>query len=155
MSMSKSKNSVAVLIVAAAVAGAAGSALAQQKPEDAIKYRQSALFIQGQNFGPLAAMAQGKIPFDKDVAVRNSGIVEFMSKLPWDRFLPGTDQGNTKAKPEIWLNMEDFRAKADKMQAEVAKLAQVARTGDFNAFKAQVGESGKACKACHDEYRNK
>ncbi len=139
----------------AALALGAGSAVAQQKPEDIIKYRQSALFILGQSFGPLAAMAQGKIPYDKDVAARNAAIMEFMSKLPWDRFAPGTDQGNTKAKPEIWQKMEDFRAKADKMQAEVAKLAQVAKTGDFDALKAQVGETGKACKACHDEYRNK
>ena len=153
--MSKSRNVIAALTAAGVVGMASSAALAQQKPEDAIKYRQSALFIQGQNFGPLAAMAQGKIPYDKDVAIRNAGIVEFMSKLPWDRFSPGTDQGNTKAKPEIWLNMEDFRAKADKMQAAVAELAKVARTGDFNAFKAQVGEAGKACKACHDEYRNK
>jgi cytochrome c556 len=153
--MSKSRNVIATLMAAAAVAIASGAALAQQKPEDAIKYRQSALFIMGQNFGPLAAMAQGKIPYDKELAIRNAGIMEFMSKLPWDRFSAGTEQGNTKAKPEIWLNLEDFRAKADKMQAEVAELAKVARTGDFNAFKAQVGDTGKACKACHDEYRNK
>ena len=153
--MSKSKNVIAALAAAAGMAMAGGMALAQQKPEEAIKYRQSALFILGQNFGPLAAMAQGKIPYDKDVAARNATIAEFVSKLPWDRFSPGTDQGNTKAKPEIWLNLEDFRAKADKMQTEVARLAQVTKSGDVNAFKAQVGETGKACKACHDEYRNK
>ena len=153
--MSKTKKRTAALIAAAGMVVAGSAALAQQKPEDAIKYRQSALFILGQSFGPLAGMAQGKIPYDKDAAVRNAGIAEFVSKLPWDRFGPGTDQGNTKAKPEIWLNLEDFRAKADKMQTEVAKLAQVTKSGDVNAFKAQVGETGKACKACHDEYRNK
>ena len=153
--MSKTKKRTAALVAAAGMVVAGSAALAQQKPEDAIKYRQSALFILGQSFGPLAGMAQGKIPYDKDAAVRNAGIAEFVSKLPWDRFGPGTDQGNTKAKPEIWLNLEDFRAKADKMQTEVAKLAQVTKSGDVNAFKAQVGETGKACKACHDEYRNK
>jgi cytochrome c556 len=147
-------SSIAALIGAAA-ALAGGGALAQQKPEDAIKYRQSALFIMGQHFGPLAGMAQNKIPYDKDAAMRHAALVEFMSKLPWDRFAPGTDQGNTKAKPEIWLNLEDFKAKAEKMQGEVAKLAQVSKAGDFDALKAQVGETGKACKACHDEYRNK
>ena len=148
------RSSIAALI-GAAVAFAGGSAAAQQKPEDAIKYRQSALFIMGQDFGPLACLAKYMIPFDKDAAVRHAAMVEFMSKLPWDRFSEGTDQGNTKAKPEIWLNPEDFKAKAEKMQGEVAKLAQVSKTGDLNALKAQVGETGKACKACHDEYRNK
>jgi len=41
------------------------------------------------------------------------------------------------------------------MQAQAAKLAEVAKGGDFNAAKAQLGETGKACKACHDKYRNK
>lgn len=149
------KHSSIAVLIGAGIALAAGSTLAQQKPEDIIKYRQSALFIMGQHFGPLAGMAQNKIPYDKDAAMRHAAMVEFMSKLPWDRFAPGTDQGNTKAKPEIWLNLEDFKAKAEKMQGEVAKLAQVSKAGDFNALKAQVGETGKACKACHDEYRNK
>ena len=32
------------------------------KAEDAIKYRQSSLFVMGQHFTRLAAMSQGKIP---------------------------------------------------------------------------------------------
>ncbi|MFN0314120.1 MAG: hypothetical protein ACKVQA_03660, partial [Burkholderiales bacterium] len=35
----------------------AGNALAQVKPEDAIKYRKSVYAVMGWNFGPLAAMA--------------------------------------------------------------------------------------------------
>jgi cytochrome c556 len=145
--------------IAIAVAGcaliAASAVQAQMKPEDAIKYRKSAMFIVGQNFGPLAAMAQGKIPFDAAAAARHAEIVDFAIKLPWGAFSPGTDTGDTKAKPEIWLETEDFKAKADKLQQEVAKLAQVAKGGDFTALKAQVGETGKACKACHDKFRNK
>ena len=40
------------------------------KPEDAIKYRQSALFVMQQNFGRVAAMAAGRAPFDANVAAR-------------------------------------------------------------------------------------
>ena len=143
------------LVVGVLVVGAAVTALGQTKPEDQIKYRQSAMFLVGQNFGPLAAMAQGKRPYDKDVAIKDATIVAFVSKLPLDGFVPGTDQGNTKAKPEIWLDMDDFKAKMEKMQEETAKLADVAQQGDFDALKAQVGATGKACKACHDKYRNK
>jgi cytochrome c556 len=143
------------LAVTGCVLIAAGSVHAQMKPEDAIKYRQSALFVNGQSFGALAAMAQGKSPYDAAAAARHAAIVDFMIKLPWSAFSPGTETGNTKAKPEIWLEMEDFKAKAEKAQAEAAKLAEVAKSGDFNALKAQVGETGKACKACHDKFRNK
>ena len=41
------------------------------------------------------------------------------------------------------------------MQSEAAKLAEVAKGGDFEAVKAPFGETVKACKACHDKYRNK
>jgi len=146
---------VIAVAVGVALLGLAAVGAAQQKPEDVIKYRQSALFIVGQNFGPIAAMVQGKIPYDKDDAARRAAVVDFVIKLPWSAFAPGTDQGNTKAKPEIWLEMEDFKAKAKDVQAEAAKLAEVARSGDFDALKAQVGATGKACKACHDKYRNK
>jgi len=150
------KRFAAAVLVSSVALGASLAALAQMKPEDAIKYRQSAMFLVGQNFGPLAAMAQGKIPYDKEAAIKHADIVAFVSKLPLQGFQPGTDTGgNTKAKPEIWENMDDFKAKLEKMQQETAKLAEVAQSGDFNALKAQVGETGKACKACHDKYRNK
>eukprot|EP01036_Dinobryon_divergens_P054762 gene54762-73173_t len=38
------------------------------KPEDAIKYRQSALFVMAQHFGRIGAMANGRVPFDAKAA---------------------------------------------------------------------------------------
>ena len=38
------------------------------KPEDAIKYRQGALFVMGQHFGRIGAMANGRVPFDAKAA---------------------------------------------------------------------------------------
>ena len=43
------------------------------KAEDAIKYRQSALFVMGQHFARLAGMAQGKIPYDAKAAADKGG----------------------------------------------------------------------------------
>ena len=132
-----------------------GSAFAQAKPEDAIKYRKGVYAVIGWNFGPMAAMAKGDRPYDAAAFARHAEIVAYMSKLPLEGFVPGSESGETKAKPEIWLDLDDFKAKLEKMQGEAAKLAEVAKSGDFNAAKAQLGETGKACKACHDKYRNK
>lgn len=41
------------------------------------------------------------------------------------------------------------------MQAETAKLATVAASGNMDQIKAQFGETGKACAGCHDSYRAK
>lgn len=63
------------------------------KPEDAVKYRQSSLFVMGQHFARVGAMANGRVPFDAKVAADNAEIVAAMAKLPWAAFGPGTDKG--------------------------------------------------------------
>ena len=70
------------------------------KSEDAIKYRQSAMFIQSQHVARLGAMAGGRVPYDATAAVANAEAVAEISKLPWAGFGPGTEGG--KAKREIW-----------------------------------------------------
>ena len=126
-----------------------------QKPEQAIKYRRGAFAVIGWNFGSMAAMVKGKKPYDAELFARNAEIVAFMSRLPLEGFTPGSETGDTKAKPEIWLEMDDFKAKMEKMQQEVDALAKVAKTGNLENSKSQLGEAGQACKACHDKYRNK
>ena len=133
----------------------ANFSFAQAKPEDAIKYRRGVYAVMGWNFGPMVAMAKGDRPYDAAEFARHAEIVAYMSKLPLEGFVEGSETGETKAKPEIWLDMDDFKAKLEKMQVEAAKLAEVSKKGDLAASKAQLGETGKACKACHDKYRNK
>ena len=144
------------LLTAAALVGMATAlpAAAQfAKPEDAIKYRKSGMFVMATHFGRVAAMANGKIPFDAKIAADNAEIAAMMSKLPFAGFVEGTDKGETKAKPEIWAEMDKFRGGATKMQDEMAKLNVAAKGGNLDAIKAAAGDVGKACKGCHDNYR--
>ncbi len=145
-----------MLMAGAALLGAAIAlpAAAQfAKPEDAIKYRKGALFVMGQHFGRVAAMANGKIPFDAKAAAENAEIATAMSKLPYVAFIEGTDKGETRAEPKIWTEMDKFKAAATKMQEEMVKLNVAAKSGNLDAIKAAVGDTGKSCKACHDNYR--
>ncbi len=123
------------------------------KPEDAIKYRKAVFTVMATHFGRVAAMANGKIPFDAKVAADSIEISTSMSKLPYVAFIDGTDKGDTKAKPEIWAEADKFKAAAGKMQEEMGKLNVAAKGGNLDAIKAAVGETGKSCKACHDAYR--
>lgn len=123
------------------------------KPEDAIKYRKAALTVMANHFGRIGAMANGRVPFDAKVAAENAELVATMSRLPFDAFGPGTDKGETRAKPEIWTETDKFKAGAAKLQEEAAKLNAAAKSGNLDAVKAAFGETGKACKACHDAYR--
>jgi cytochrome c556 len=141
-------------ILLAAGTLAALPAVAQfAKPEDAIKYRKGAMTVMAAHFGRVAAMANGRVPFDAKMAAENAEIATYMSKLPFAGFVAGTDKGDTKAKPEIWAEADKFRAAAGRMQDEMVKLNAAAKGGQVDALKAAAGEVGKACKGCHDEYR--
>ena len=59
-----------------------------------------------------------------------------MSKLPWEGFIAGSDQGApTRAKPEVWKEPAKFKELQEKLMIETAKLETVAKTGDEAAFK--------------------
>jgi cytochrome c556 len=143
------------LFLAAVAAAVALPAAAQfQKPEDAVKYRQAAFTVMASHFGRLGAMANGKVPFDAATAAANADIVATMSKLPFTAFGEGTDKpSNTKAKPEVWSEADKFKAAANKMQEEAAKLQTVAKGGNVDQIKAQFGATAQSCKACHDHFR--
>ena len=147
----------ACIAAAATLLALATPASAQfAKPEDAIKYRQSALSVMGTHFGRLGAMANGRIPFDAKVAADNGEIVAAMAKLPWAGFGAGTDKGgNTKAKPEIWTEQAKFKEHSDKLQAETTKLAAASKTGSLDSLKTAFASTADTCKACHDAFRNK
>ncbi len=147
-----------VAIAALVLAATAVPALAQQamKPEDQIKMRKSTMDLIGYNFGSLAAMAEGKKPFDKDEAVRNADLVAQLVVLPRRFFGEDTSiEGKTKAKPAIWEHRADFDQKMDRLGEEARKLPAVARGADMDAFKKQVTEASHACKSCHDDYKSK
>ena len=123
------------------------------KPEDAIKYRKSALTVMGAHFSRVAAMAGGRTPYDAKAAADNAAIAEALSKLPWAAFPEGSDKGDTKAKPEIWSDKARFAESAEKMQTELTKLSVAARAGTLDALKPAVSSAAATCKNCHDNFR--
>ena len=143
----------ASVLAAAALLCALPASAQFQKPEDAIKYRKAAFTVMGTHFSRIGAMVNNRVPFDAKVAAENADLVAEMAKLPFAGFGPGTDKGDTRAKPEIWTEMDKFRAGATKLQEESVKLAAAAKGGNADALKAAFGEAAKTCKACHDSYR--
>ena len=118
-----------------------------RKPEDAIKYRQSAMALQGDHVGQVFAMANGRVPFDAKVAAENIEIVAMLTRLRSSAFVEGTDKGNTKAKPEIWTREGQVRRRRSrKSQDDVAKLDAAAKTGNLDQIKAAVGAVGQSAR---------
>jgi cytochrome c556 len=145
--------SILVLATVAGLAAAFPAAAQFAKPEDAVKYRKGAFTVMAAHFGRVAAMANGRIPFDAKAAAENAEIATMVSKLPFAGFVDGTDKGETRAKPEIWTEQDKFKAAATKMQDAMEKLNVAAKSGNVDTLKAAAGTVGQACKGCHDTYR--
>ncbi len=148
----------AVLAAAALLAAAPLAALAQtpSKAEQAIKYRQAALTLLGWNITPIAAMMKGEAPFDARKAELHAVRLQQVAPMIVEGFPAGSESGApTKAKPEIWRNMDDFKAKAADMEQATAGLVAAARSGDQKQVGQALGAVGNTCKACHDQYRAK
>jgi cytochrome c556 len=147
----------AVVAIAIGVAGglSAAAAFAQQKPEVLVKQRQAVMTLQGKYFGPMAGMAQGKIPFNADVVKRNSAFLDNLSRMPWDGFDPSTKDVKSAALPAIYEQQAKFKDAAARLENEAHKLWEVAQKGDEAAVKAQIGAVGKACGGCHESFRQK
>ena len=144
--------SLAILAVAGVVT-ALPAAAQFAKPEDAVKYRKAAFTVMAAHFGRVGAMVQGRVPFDAAAAQANIEIANSMAKLPFTAFGPGTDVGETRAKPNIWSDNAKFVAAANKMAEEMGKLNVAAKSGNLDQIKAAFGPVGGACKACHDDFR--
>ena len=142
-------------VVASVGAAWAVDAVAQVKPEILVKQRQAAMTLQGKYFGPLAGMAQGKLPYDANVVQRNAGYLDVLDKLPWDGFDPGTKNLKSAALPAIWNEPAKFKEAQERLQSEVSRLVSVSKGGDEGAVKAQIGAVGKACGNCHENFREK
>lgn len=149
------KSGVAV-VVALSLGAVAGAAFAQAKPEVLVKQRQSVMTLQGKYFGPLAAMAQGKAPYNADIVKRNAAFLDNLTRMPWDTFDPSTkDVKGSNALPAIWEQSAKFKEAASRLENEANKLYQVSQSGDENAVKTQIGAVGKACGGCHESFRQK
>lgn len=123
------------------------------KPEDAVKYRQGALFVMGQHFSRIGAMANGRVPYDAKAAVENAEVVAAMSKLPWAGFAASTDMLSPRAKPEIWTEQAKFKQHNEKLVGETGKLLAAAKTNSLDNLKAAFSSTAGTCKGCHDVYR--
>jgi len=148
---------VQAIAATAALCATATIAIAQQqpRPDDVIKFRKGAFSVIGWYNGQLGQMVKGQRPFDAAVFARNAEIIAEMSRVVPDAFIPGSEKGETRARPEIFSQPDKFKVAMDRFQGEAAKLSEVAKGGNADQMRAQFGALVKSCAGCHDNFRVK
>jgi cytochrome c556 len=129
---------------------------AQVKPETLVKQRQSAMTLQGKYFYPIRNMAQGKVPYDASVVMRNVGYLDALSRMPWDGFPASTKDAKSGATPAVFTDTAKFKESQDRFQAEFTKLSDlVKKGGDEPSIRQQIIAVDKSCNSCHDNFRER
>ena len=147
------------LVVALLATAIAGSAVAQVKPEDAIKYRQSGYGFMAWNMTRIKMNVEGG-QFNKEEVIKAANAIQAIANSGMGAlYLPGTDKGKgweeTRAKSNIWTEQEKLGKAAMAFNKEANEMAKVAATGDAAAVGAQLGKLGGTCKGCHDDFKAK
>jgi cytochrome c556 len=148
------------LAALAAALAAAGAALAQQapKPENLIKWRQSAFQVVAWNSGRIKSSLD--TGYNKDQVLRSANAIAAIANSGLGSlFAPGTETGkgwhDTSAKPELFANSAKFAELGGEFGKESGELVRVVSSGaDAAAVKDQFGKLQRTCKSCHDEFRN-
>ena len=149
------KTFAASLLGAAIVTLAVPAAYAQfDRPERAIKYRQSVMTIMANHFGRLQPVVKGSVPYDKDAVKANVAVIATLAPLPWAAFTDGTEKGSN-AKPDVWSDAAGFKAAQQKFQESVVGLTAAADSGDLEKVRVASAAVADACKACHDKFQVK
>lgn len=146
------------LLLALLTVTLAGTAVAQMKPEDAIKYRQSGYAFMKWNMERIKMNVEGS--YNKEDVIKAANAIQGIANSGMGAlYLPGTDKGTgwekTRAKPEIWTDKEKLGKAAMAFNKEANEMAKVAATGDAAAAKEQLGKLTGTCKGCHDDFKIK
>ena len=150
-----------IRLAAVAIAGTvAGPAHAQQapKPENLIKWRQSAFQVIAWNSGRIKASLDGG--YNKDQVLKSANVIAAIANSGLGSlFAAGTESGkgwhDTSAKPELFANSAKFAELGGDFGKESNELVRVVSSGaDAATVKDQFGKLQKTCKSCHDEFRN-
>lgn len=144
-------------VLAALLATQAAHAQQAPKPEQLIKWRQSAYQVIAWNTGRVKANVDGA--YNKDDVIKAANAIAALANSGLGAlYAPGTETGKgwkeTAVKPELFTDKKAGEVAAS-FNREANELARVAAAGDVGQVKAQLAKLQGTCKACHDDYRKK
>lgn len=159
-SFSRKILAVASIASVVAVAGMLALPVLAATPAETVKLRQETMKQLGGHMKAIKNFAMQGDGSAEDVAMRAGEIGKIAARIP-SLFPEGTGMDEVKdpkngAKPEIWLDWDNFLKGATSLEAQSKALAAAADGGDQAAIRAAFQSLGKnGCGNCHKPYRIK
>jgi cytochrome c556 len=149
---------LAAIAAAALLSQAGASAQQAPKPENLIKWRQSAFQTVAWNSGRIKSSVEGT--YNKELVLKSANVIAALANSGLGSlFAAGTESGkgwhDTTAKAEVFSNGAHFGELGAEFAKESTELVRVVAAGsDAAVVKEQFGKLQHTCKSCHDDFRN-
>ena len=118
----------------------------------AIGDRRAAMGTLIRNAPRTEVMVYGMAPWRADEALQSAEELARQAASAYDLFPPGTMGPDSKAKPEIWTQVDLFQQRAESSRRSIASLVAAARGGSLEAVKSAYVLVTPACVACHTDF---
>jgi len=143
--------SMRLALVLAAVVVAAPSARAADDVAY-VKYRQKVMQGIGADMGAISEILKNGLPFTAAIALHADKIGDSASLIP-TAFEKKVTEGATDAKPEIWMEPDEWKGAIHDLEKAADALEEAADDDDPEAISAAFKTLGKSCGGCHDHFR--
>ena len=82
-------------VVAGLLVSTASIAQEDRKIEQAIKHRKAAFTLMSTYWSRILQTVDGDRPYDANAVIADAKKVEYLSRLPWEGFVAGSERGDT------------------------------------------------------------
>jgi cytochrome c556 len=124
-------------------------AIAAEATDPVAKARQELMDVIGMNTKTLGDMAGGKAAYDAAAAeAAKAALIAAAAEIP-AKFETQASDPKSRAKAEIWTNVDAFRKHGEALAAAATALD----VASAETIGAGMGAIGGACKACHTDFR--
>lgn len=146
---------IILLALVTLMVSTASVAQEDRKIEQAIKHRKAAFTLMSTYWSRILQTVDGDRPYDANAVIADAKKVEYLSRLPWEGFVAGSERGDTKAKEDIWLDEDQFKKLSKELELKTSNLVRVAELKDPKKLKVAFEQAKDVCSTCHKEFRKK
>ena len=90
---------------------------------------------------------------DFENIIKNARIIEKWSIIMSKYFPKGSDQGNTNASENIWLDFNSFQLKISENTTATRALIAAAEAKSISDIKQLTNNLGSTCQSCHMKFK--